>query len=201
MRVLLLLVPLLLGPFEAAADERPPIGQVVALQGVVTLERLDGAATAVGGERLHAGDRLVTGFGSRVLLRLDGGLSVVVGAATDLGLERVTRSADGAWSTALDLARGIFRAVLGVAGNEVNVETALAITSVRSTEWTVEHGGDRTAVFAREGRVEVTAAGATVVLTAGEGTDVRPETPPTAPAIWGAPRVEDTLERTRFGGR
>ncbi len=201
MRSLLLIVPLLLGSLGAVADERPAIGQVAALQGSVTLERAHGPTPAVGGERLHAGDRLVTGFGSRVLLQLDGGLSVVVGATTDLGLTGVTRSADDAWSAALDLARGILRAVLGGAGGEVNVETALAITSVRSTEWTVDHGADGTAVFAREGRVEVTAGGETVVLGAGEGTDVRPGAPPTAPASWGAPRVEDTLERTRFGGR
>ncbi|MFW5679417.1 MAG: hypothetical protein ACOC3D_04080 [Pseudomonadota bacterium] len=197
----LLLVLLLAMP--ASAQESAPVGRIAALQGQVTLEGAGGRASVAGGERLAAGDRLVTGVGSRVLLQIDGGLGVVVAASSEMMVERAVATVDGPWSIVLDLARGLLRAVLTAPaeGGAVDVRTALAVTSVRSTEWTVETGAAGTAVFARDGEVTVTGNGASVVLRSGEGTDVRPGEPPTPPVAWGPPRVRTTLERSSFAGR
>jgi hypothetical protein len=202
-RILPSLILVLLLASAAAAQDRPTLGRIAALQGQAVLERASGRVAVGGGERLVAGDRLVTGVGSRVLLQLDGGLGVVVAASSDVAVARAAVAADGAWSIVLDLARGLLRAVLTPPpeGSGVDVRTALAVTSVRSTEWTVETGADGTAVFARDGEVTVTGNGAAVVLRPGEGTDVRPGAAPTPPVAWGAPRVRTTLERASFAGR
>ncbi|TVQ32135.1 MAG: hypothetical protein EA356_13685 [Geminicoccaceae bacterium] len=183
----------------AFADERPRVGQLAALQGTVALAGPLERRGLTGGEVLRAGDRLVTGAGSRALVQLEGGLTVVVGAASELVVQRAAREG-GPWSTLVELATGVVRAVLSAptAGAEVQIQTTFAVTSVRSTEWTVEQSAEGTAVFAQSGSVAVDAAGEQVVLAAGQGTDIAPGAAPTPPIAWGAPRVADTLERTAF---
>ncbi len=202
MRALLLAVACLALALPALALEG--IGGVVAVRGDVAILRGDARLEAVPGLAVERGDRIVTGAGGRALLQLDGGLTVTVASATELVLEELRRDArTSALTTWLGVVEGLVRAVLTapVADNEVEIRTPLAVTSVRSTEWTVEHAPDHTAVFVRDGEVAVGAAGVTVVLGPGEGTDVRGAAAPSAPVVWGAPRVERTLARTRMADR
>ena len=175
------------------------IGRVAAVQGAAEIIRADERLAVTPGIALELDDRVVTSVSGRVLLQLDGGLTVTVAPGTELRLAEL-RGAPAGLTAWLDLLRGLVRAVLTAPGttNDVEVRTPIAVTSVRSTEWTVEHRPAHTAVFCRDGVVDVAAVGGTVTLAAGDGTDVRGDAPPSAPVAWGAPRIADTLARTSF---
>jgi hypothetical protein len=199
MRALILVLAFIAFTLPAVALEG--IGGVVAVRGDVTVVRGDATLDAAPGFVLERGDRIVTGAGGRALLQLEGGLTVSVASATELVLAELRAtpqtSALAAW---IELVEGLVRAVLSAPAAEadVQVRTPVAVTSVRSTEWTVEHAPEHTAVFCRDGAVAVSAAGTSVVLGPGDGTDVRGAAAPTAPVAWGAPRIERTLARTRL---
>jgi hypothetical protein len=196
MRSLAVALLLLLSPVAVLAAE---VGSVAALRGDVRIVRQGDAQPARAGAVLMTGDRVVTGAGGMALLQLRGGLTLTVARDTELVVGNVVPSpAQATLAAWLDLIEGLVRAVLSAPGaaSDVQVDSPLAVTSVRSTEWTVEHGDDHTAVFCRDGEVAVAAAGATVTLAAGDGTDVRGDAPPTEPVAWGEPRVADTLARS-----
>jgi hypothetical protein len=196
MRGLVVAVLLLLWPAGGLAAE---LGSIAALRGAVTVVRDGEPRAAEVGAALVTGDRVVTGARGMALLQLRGGLTVTVARATEIVVGDVAPSpAQATLAAWLELIGGLVRAVLTAPGGgaDVRIETPLAVTSVRSTEWTVEHDDDHTAVFCRDGAVRVAAAGATVTLAPGDGTDVRGDAAPGAPAAWGAPRVADTLARS-----
>lgn len=188
---------LLLVPAVAGAAE---VGSIAALRGDVTIVRAGETRGAEVGAALAAGDRVVTGAGGMALLQFHGGLTVTVARDTSLAVGDVAPTAARATMAAwLELIEGLVRAVLTAPGEtDTEIRTPLAVTSVRSTEWTVQHDPDHTAVFCRDGVVDVAAAGERVTLRAGDGTDVRGTAPPSAPVQWGAPRVEQTLRRSTF---
>lgn len=175
------------------------VGRIAALRGEVSVIR-DGASRAGrAGLALMSGDRVVTSAGGMALLQFRGGLTLTVARDTELVVGDVAPSpAQATMAAWLELIEGLVRAVLSAPadGADVRVDSPLAVTSVRSTEWTVEHTTDHTAVFCRDGEVAVAAAGETVTLAAGDGTDVRGDAAPTAPVVWGEPRVADTLARS-----
>ncbi len=190
---------LLLGALPAAAADA--IGGVAAIRGEVSVVRGDEWSAAAPGMRLERADRIVTGANGRALLQLDGGLAVTVGANTELQLEHLHHNPQAATLTGwLDLIKGLVRGVLTAPGttNEIEIQTPLALTSVRSTEWTVEHDSEHTAVLCLEGEVVVAANGVSVTLPPGDGTDIRGPTSPNEPVAWGAQRVASTVARSSF---
>jgi len=196
MRWLAVVVLLLLWPAGAVAAE---VGSIAALRGEVTLIREGEARPARANAALMTGDRVVTSAGGMALLQLRGGLTITLARDTELVVGDVAPSpAQATMAAWLELIEGLVRAVLSAPGDgaDARIDSPLAVTSVRSTEWTVEHMGDHTAVFCRDGEVRVEAAGEAVTLTAGDGTDVRGDAAPTAPVVWGEPRVADTLARS-----
>jgi hypothetical protein len=200
MRWLTLAAFLLLAPAGLAAE----VGKIAGVRGEVALIHAGERRIATAGDALAPGDRVVTGPRGMALLQLRGGLTLTVARDTELvvggagaGTARATMAG---W---LEVLEGLVRAVLSApaVAPEVRVQTPLAVTSVRSTEWSVEHDPTdvHTAVFCRTGAVAVTAAGATVTLGPGDGSDIRGDgAAPGAPAAWGAPRVADTLARSTF---
>jgi hypothetical protein len=175
------------------------VGSIAALRGEVSIVRDGAASAAEAGMRLMPGDRVTTGRRGMALLQFRGGLTLTVARDTELVVGDAAPSAIAATMAGwLELVDGLLRAVLSAPREEreVDVRTPLAVTSVRSTEWTVQHEDDHTAVFCRVGSVAVAAAGEEVTLAEGDGTDVRGSAPPSAPVQWGEPRVADTLART-----
>jgi hypothetical protein len=175
------------------------VGSVAALRGEVTLIRAGEPRAARAGAALMAGDRVVTSAGGMALLQLRGGLTLTVARDTELVVGDVAPGpAQATMAAWLELIEGVGRAVLSAPGEaaDVRIDSPLAVTSVRSTEWAVEHAGDHSAVFCRDGEVRVEAAGEAVTLLAGDGTDVRGDAAPTTPVVWGEPRVADTLARS-----
>ncbi len=196
MRRLAVALVLILAPVGVLAAE---VGSIAALRGEVNVVR-DGDVLAVrAGDAVMSGDRVVTGRNGMALLQLRGGLTLTVARGTELLVGDVVPTvAEAAFAGWLELIEGLVRAVSSAPARspEVEIRSPLAVTSVRSTEWTVQHDPGHTAVFCRDGEVEVAAAGARVVLAAGDGTDVRGTAPPSTPVAWGSPRVADTLARS-----
>ncbi|HUF55807.1 MAG TPA: FecR domain-containing protein [Thermohalobaculum sp.] len=154
------------------------------------------------GDRLPAGAaKIETGRETRVEIRCDDGVVVTVGIATEVNLEVLTGPQAGAAEAVLQLIRGIV-GVVAPAVSGFDVRTPLAIASVRSTEWLVEHGADEgSAVFVRAGRVGVRTPGGRVALGPGEGITVPPSGEAEPVKVWGAPRIERSGQALGFGWR
>ncbi|MDF2233983.1 FecR family protein [Albimonas sp. CAU 1670] len=145
---------------------------------------------------------LRTGPDARLLVLCDDGVAVTVGVASEVDLGTLVEpSREG---VVMRLLRGALGAVATGTWPRFEVRTPLAIAAVRSTEWAVTHSPEEgSAVFVRAGAVAVrpAAAGAGVLLQAGEGVDVAPDGALGPPARWGAARVAALGERLGPGWR
>lgn len=186
----------------AAAQKPAPIGTVVQQRGGVTVLRDPGPEALRIGAPVYPGDRIITGPRSRIRIELSDGSALAIGADSDVALsEQISDAAGNPIRNAVTLLYGIVRATVLKVGprRTFDIETQSAIASARSTDWLVEAGADRSAVFVVDGAVSVTArAGGSVLLTAGQGTDVIASAPPTEPRAWSAERRDAALARTRL---
>jgi hypothetical protein len=198
--VLLLLPFLLLLAAPAAAQQavgrvETAVGRVLLLRGGVTPVALAADPS------VHEGDVVRTGEASRARLLFLDGTVVQLGERSDLTVTRWVSGPAGR-DGLLDLPLGWLRAVVSrIAGpSSARVVTTTAVAAVRSTDLAIEAGPDSTAVFVGEGAVEVGSAApgvaGTVLLRAGEGTQVPRGRPPDPPTAWGAGRVRRTLDAT-----
>jgi hypothetical protein len=173
-----------------------PVGRVVEQTGTVYLVQGGTAAAIAPGSDVGAEDRVVTGAGSKVVIRFEDGSLCTIGPDSELVVADLAATAGG-W---LELVRGIVRLILAPSARstEAGVRTRAAVASVRSTDFIVDAALDRAAVFVADGTVVVTGrlTGASVTLQAGEGTDVGLREPPTAPKRWGEKRVREVTART-----
>lgn len=179
---------------EARAQEK--IGQVTALTGPANILR-DGELQAVRlGTAIHARDRLRTLQGAKLRIAFVDGTRLILGARSQIDIARYAHRQER--QGILELLQGIVRVLLG--GTEdwqrFDVETRTVIASARSTQWVVDLTSKGTAVFVVEGLVAVRGGEREVMLDAGLGIDVAPDTGPTTPKRWGAARVDDVLART-----
>ena len=142
--------------------------------------------------------KIATGSATRVRITCDDGVVVTVGTSTEINLESLVSPGP---SVVLQLIDGIVGLLVPDAGPGFDVRTPLAIASVRSTEWLVEHGrADGSAVFVRAGRVAVRPRdGGAVTLGPGEGVTVTPEGVAGEVKTWGAERIARSTAALGFG--
>jgi hypothetical protein len=191
MRFVLLTVLLLLAAPAGSVAAAQPVARVASTEGIVLLVR-DGSRAPLGAaEPLFLDDEVRTGHNGRLVVEGDGGLTLVIGPASEVKLRRwLTRPQGGRVDAVLTMLTGVMRLfTTGSGERSIDVETRAAVASVRSTEWLVEATAASTGVFSIAGVVEVVAAGTTVRLTPGLGTDAVLGGPPAAPAAWAAPRL------------
>jgi hypothetical protein len=138
----------------------------------------DAWCLAAEGELVASGDRVRTGASSAVTLSFfEGGVSTL-DANTDLIISQLRSNREGGTQIIVLYQRvgRTFNRVQPLSGSasRFEIETPAAVASVRGTEFTVvvEPEG-ATGLGVTEGRVDVTAQGATVVVRAGHGTSVR----------------------------
>jgi hypothetical protein len=193
-------VLLLLLAAPAAAQQA--VGRVEATVGRVLLLRAGVTPVALPADRsVYEGDVVRTGEASRARLLFLDGTVVQLGERSDLTVTRWVVGPAGRQGL-LDLPLGWLRAVVSrIAGpSSARVVTTTAVAAVRSTDLAIEAGPDSTAVFVGEGAVEVGSASpgvaGTVLLRAGEGTQVPRGRPPDPPTAWGAGRVRRALDAT-----
>jgi hypothetical protein len=134
---------------------------------------------------------------SKIKLTLRDGTELSLGEDSVLTLSKfVYAPRQQTHNVLLRIVTGAFRAIAKNVLPQANfeVETTTAVAAIRGTEWLGQVSPEATAIFVAQGTVAVRHVdpriGGEVVLTAGMGTDVRGQSPPTAPRQWGAARIE-----------
>lgn len=185
-------------PAGALAQDRQGCS-VERIRGPATVLR-DGTSLPLNrGMALRQDDQIVTGRKARIRIGCPGGADITIGPQSSLSLREIAGTG-ATGSLLLDLVQGILRSALApdVIRERFEVRTPLAVAAARSTEWVTEAQPDNAAVFVIEGSVAVSSrdTGDTVLVSAGRGTDVKPNAAPTPPAPWGQPRIDSALSRT-----
>lgn len=202
---LVLLLVLMAGGAPAQATQ--PVGQVTALTGPATVVRDGVSQTLRRDAAVYAQDRVRTQADSRLEVTFTDGTLLVLGSGSEVALAAYApapRAADteatGSGNVLLDLAQGVLRVLTGpVRGyDRFDIRTSNVVASARLTHWIVgvSEDGDDTAVFVVDGRVSVAAAGESVQLQPGEGTDVFAGAPPLPATRWSQARIDQVFART-----
>lgn len=146
----------------------PAAAQTLTVEGVVSpawVERGSKRLPAAVGMRLDNSDRVVTGAGSRLLLRMAEGSAVKLGENATVALDGLAdgKSADSkrVVTAALDVVRGAFRFTTGIfdkrpAGRSVDIRVATVTTGIRGTDLWGKSDEKRDLVCLIEGRISVT---------------------------------------------
>lgn len=145
--------------------------------------------------------KISTGQETRVKIVCDDRIVITIGAATEVNLEQLAGSAGPHTNVILQLIEGIVGIVAPKrTWRRFDVRTPVAIASVRSTEWLVEHdsaGG--AAVFVRAGEVAVRVRdGRRFVLSRGEGISISAAGAAGEIKVWGAGRIAKSTEALGF---
>lgn len=171
------------GP-AAASTERA--GAVDAVSGEAFAEAAARRAL-VAAAPVFVGDRVGTGSGSRLAMSL-GRTVVRLGADARLTIDRFIAEKGGT----LDLEAGalLFDRPEDAPKTPVRLRSPFGLVAVRGTEVFCGPSNGVYGVFVARGVVRVTAAGKSVTLGAGQGTNIAaPGQPPTDAVAWGQPRI------------
>lgn len=166
-------------------------GEVSELKGAASAE-LEGARRDLAPKAsVFVGDTLATGADSRLAVRLASGAHVRLGAETRFKIDRYVAAKTGDFV----LENGAFKFEhQGRREGDLQFRSAYGLIAVRGTRFYAGQTQGRFGVLVGAGRVEVTAAGKSVVLSPGEGTDFgKPGDPPSPPKRWNWPRVSAML--------
>ncbi|MEM9031275.1 MAG: hypothetical protein AAGB18_01405 [Pseudomonadota bacterium] len=128
---------------------------------------------------------------ARLEIRCEDGLVITLGPGTQMDAEGLLGPTDESAGVLLRLWRGITGLVApNPTWSSLGVETELAIASVRSTEWLVEHEESvGSAVFVALGEVGVTIGDTAQVLSAGQGINAPPDGTPQDIVSWSEERI------------
>ncbi len=194
---------LLLAGSPAAAQDPAAIGEVVALRGDVIAVRGAGSTALTIGAAILRSDRIRTGADARVKIRFLDGTVVALGDNSDLAAaEYAVDDAGTRRSGVLSLIRGLFRATVtpGLPDSRFELETTTAIASVRGTDFMGQTSVENTGIFVIDGAVAVSSKAPapieSVLLRAGEGTDVPAVAVPTGVRRWSQRRIDALLAAT-----
>jgi len=197
--LLVILATIALGIGVAAAQ--PKVADVVAIKGTAFVTSGGKVQTVRPGQALHQGDQLHAPVGCGIRIRFTDGSTMALGENSIITIHTYTQQGNDR-SAILEMVSGIFRAVVSpVTGNSVfAVRTPTAVAAVRSTDWMLAAKEDLTEVFVSEGFVAVRNLNPTitseVILTNGDGTDVKTNEAPLSARKWGPPRIRAFQERT-----
>ena len=159
MKILWLALLLAISSAQALAQ---PAAVIEGVQTPAWLER-DGKRTPlVPGMELRAGDRILSGAGARVLVRLTEGSVVKLGENGTLRLAELQPSKE-LFKAALHVLQGAFRFTTDIVGKgrrrEVNVRVEQVTIGIRGTDFWGRSRADRQIVCLLEGAIEVGAPG------------------------------------------
>lgn len=135
------------------------------------------------------GEMVRTGGESRLGLRLGRRTNLKLGENTEIKIDRYIADAGGE----IELLNGaiLFERTGKPAASGLKFQGAYGLIAVRGTRFMAGPSKSAFGVFCDHGKVEVTAAGKTIVLGPGQGTDLFfPGLAPTNPVPWGEPRIK-----------
>ncbi len=175
--------------FAQAADPTPS-GEVTSLKGWATIGQNGESVRLYRGASVIVGDRLQTGKGARLKLRMIDGTVVTLGENTEF-IVREYEVSDTNGVGLLELTRGFFRAVTGkitkLQTHSFRVKTPLAVVGVRGTDFWGEQSSKRLRIALLGGTAVIITneAGSVELTEAGFGTEVTSATiAPKAPFRW-----------------
>ena len=182
----------------AAAQPRPAAGNVTTLTGKASA-LADGAAerALAKGDPVQLAELVQTGAQSRLGLQLGQRTIVNLGPSTRLKLDPHIVDAGGTF----DLVEGsmLFEHTRpkGSAPGRAEIRSPYGLIAVRGTRFWMGINRGSFGVFVTEGRVDVSAAGDTVALMPGWGTDIaRPGQRPSRPRAWPVERQREIYLHT-----
>ena len=145
---------------------------------------------------VYVGDRVSTGASSRLTMRLGTDTTVKLGENTQLVIDRYISETGGEIS--LESGPMLFDRPPGARREAVQIRSPYAVMAVRGTQFFAGPSNGVFGVFVKEGTLEVSAAGSTVTLTSGQGTNLQaPGAPPTTPVNWGQARIDAAYASVR----
>lgn len=174
------------------AQAQSDVGIVVAILGVLQVERGGSVQPATIGAPVFTGDRLSTGSGHQAKIVFHDDSVIDLASDTQVLLQKESGGgAAGRWKTQLRLSQGKLRALVGDASRRVRaryqIETPTAIVSVRGTEVivTYDSAAEVTGVICLAGQLEVSGTlgliGGQVQLAAQSRTEVAKGRFPSSP--------------------
>ena len=186
------------------AQQPDSIGQVVALTGQAAVQHRAGTSIEplTMQSRLYQDDLIYTQAASKVRLALVDGTTLVLGEQSTLHLTKFVYAPGQSQKSLLTVVQGAFKLVISkvLPRSTFEVHTTNAVAAVRGTEWLGQVTRDATAILVLEGEVAVSHARpevrGTVLLTAGTGTDVVGQQPPTPTKPWGEARIRALVAAT-----
>ena len=184
----------------------PGSAQVLWVRGSARVARLDGTTiVALVGGSLGEGDRVTTGAGDAVGLRLSTGATLTIGEHADVGFTELRQlPAAHAARTGLDLRRGRLQNQVtpaSVPGQRYEIRTPVVTTAVRGTTFRVGVDDTGTTALAEvaDGRVGVARATEALDVPAGFGSVARQDAPLAPPrALLPATTIVDAGVRQRL---
>jgi ferric-dicitrate binding protein FerR (iron transport regulator) len=181
------------------------ISQASATDAAGDVEDLKGSAFAEAGQQhrtlekaspIYVGDHVSTAAASRLTMRLGADTTIKLGENTQLVIDKFLPQTGGEIS--LESGSMLFDHPLGGRRTPMQIRSAYALIAVRGTQFFAGPSKGVFGVFVQAGSVEVSAAGTTVTLGPGQGTDLgKPGAAPTPPANWGQPRIDAAYDSVR----
>jgi ferric-dicitrate binding protein FerR (iron transport regulator) len=142
---------------------------------------------------LFVRDEVSTATNSRLTLHLGQDTTVRLGETARLVIDRFLVDAGG--EITLGSGPMLFSRPEGKLPLSVQVRSAYGLIAVRGTRFFAGPSNSVFGVFVERGAVRVSAAGRSVTVRTGEGTNIaRPGARPTRPAPWGAARIKAALD-------
>lgn len=145
---------------------------------------------------IYVGDRVSTGAASRLTMHLGTDTTIRLGENAQLVIDKFLPETGGEIS--LESGPMLFERPPGARRIPMQIRSSYALIAVRGTEFFAGPSKGVFGVLVRNGVVEVSAAGTTVTLSAGQGTDLqRQGAAPTSPVNWGRPRIDAAYRSIR----
>jgi hypothetical protein len=171
------MLKLVLFAIAAILQVAPVVARTLIVEGVVSpawVERGDKREPLVVGMQMSGKDRIVTGEGARVMLRMAEGSAVKMGENATLGLdnlaEKKNSAGDTAVSASLDVVKGAFRFTTGIFSKargerDVSVKIATVTAGIRGTDVWGRSTSDQDIVCLLEGKISVQHGGKEFAMT------------------------------------
>jgi hypothetical protein len=201
----------------------PAVARTLIVDGVVSpawVERGDKREPLTPGMQLNDKDRIVTGGGARVMLRMAEGSAVKLGENTTLAIDNLAEKKNSAGapvaSASLDVVKGAFRFTTGIFSKargerDVSVKVATVTAGIRGTDVWGRSTSDEDIVCLLEGKISVQHGGKEFAMSEPLSFFIAPRNAPAKPVAtvpkqqvdeWSAEtEISEGQGATRAGGR
>ncbi len=180
-------------PQAAWAEDEDVVGAAADVRGKVVARRSKKLLNLAPGAGVRLRDRVETSSRSFAQLDFTGGTIVHMGSKARLVIDQFVAEAGGV----LELGEGaiLFDRPENLPRIDLTIRSRFGQIAVRGTRFFAGPSKGAFGIFVERGRVEVSAAGVTRTLEAGDGVDIKaPGQPPGEVKKWGKPRIDAALK-------